>query len=37
MTFKKMNNFEKGVAIFFAVLLGLFAVYNAVWFAYREI
>ena len=23
--------------IFFAVLLGLFAVYNAVWFAYREI
>lgn len=37
MTFKKMNSFEKGAAIFFAVLLGLFAVYNAVWFAYREI
>lgn len=34
---EEKNTFKRGLAIFLAVLLGLFAVYNAVWFAYREI
>lgn len=34
---EEKNTFKRGLAIFLAVLLGFFAVYNAVWFAYREI
>ena len=34
---EEKNTFKRGLEIFLAVLLGLFAVYNAVWFAYREI
>lgn len=34
---EEKNTFKRRLAIFLAVLLVLFAVYNAVWFAYREI